>query len=96
MTIHYCKDRFHIHDHRTVTLFLCKQKVGLFKKKNTMLYMSVRTHVKNGPNEKCLKENLLDHFGINVDWRVLDKILLTFQLYMLNYAACILKFIQLR
>ena len=50
----------------------------------------------NGPNEKCLKENLLDHFGINVDGRVLDKILLTFQLYMLNSAACILKFIQLR
>ena len=76
--------------------FSVKKKLDYLKKKNTMLYMSVRTHVKNGPNEKCLKENLLDHFGINVDWRVLDKILLTFQLYMLNSAACILKFIQLR
>ena len=73
--------------------FSVNKKLDYFKKKNTMLYMSVRTHVKNGPNEKCLKENLLDHFGINVDWRVLDKILLTFQLYMLNSAACILKFI---
>ena len=76
--------------------FSVNKKLDYLKKKNTMLYMSVRTHVKNGPNEKCLKENLLDHFGINVDWRVLDKILLTFQLYMLNSAACILKFIQLR
>ena len=76
--------------------FSVNKKLDYLKKKYTMLYMSVRTHVKNGPNEKCLKENLLDHFGINVDWRVLDKILLTFQLYMLNSAACILKFIQLR
>ena len=76
--------------------FSVNKKLDYLKKKNTMLYMSVRTHVKNGPNEKCLKENLLDHFGINVDWKVLDKILLTFQLYMLNSAACILKFIQLR
>ena len=76
--------------------FSVNKKLDYFFNKNTMLYMSVRTHVKNGPNEKCLKENLLDHFGINVDWRVLDKILLTFQLYMLNSAACILKFIQLR
>ena len=71
--------------------FSVNKKLDYLKKKNTMLYMSVRTHVKNGPNEKCLKENLLDHFGINVDWRVLDKILLTLQLYMLNSAACILK-----
>ena len=79
-----------------LSLYFSVNKKLDYLKKNTMLYMSVRTHVKNGPNEKCLKENLLDHFGINVDWRVLDKILLTFQLYMLNSAACILKFIQLR
>ena len=54
-----------------------------------MLYMNVRTHLKNGSNKKFLKENLLHHFGINVDWRVLDKILVNFQLYILNSAACI-------
>ena len=95
MTIHYCKDRFHIHDHRTVTLFLCKQKVGLFKKKKNAVY-ECKNACKEWSKRKCLKENLLDHFGINVDWRVLDKILLTFQLYMLNSAACMLKFIQPR